>query len=72
MKWLFLVKKLKRSCHVDKIYKKGTVNIYNPEIHIQKLLKIYHINGPSSLFPYFDFGKNYRENEQKNFLQSRY
>ena len=69
----FLNRKLKRSGHLTKIYTKdGTVHISTPEIHRGKVLKIYHINNLFNLFPYFDFGKNYRENDQNDSLQSSY
>ena len=69
----FLNRKLKRSGHLTKIYTKdGTVHISCPEIHRGKVLKIYHINYLFNLFPYFDFGKNYRENDQNDSLQSSY
>ena len=69
----FLNRKLKRSGHLTKIYAKdGTVHISCPEIHRGKVLKIYHINYLFNLSPYFDFGKNYRENDQNDSLQSSY
>ena len=69
----FLGRKLKRSGHVNKIFTKdGTVNISGPETYRGKVLKIHHINDLFSLFPYYDFGENYRENDQKDSLQSSY
>ena len=69
----FLNRKLKRSGHLTKIYTKdGTAHISCPEIHRGKVLKIYHINYLFNLSPYFDFGKNYRENDQNDSLQSSY
>ena len=69
----FLGRKLKRSGHLNKIYTRdGTVHISSPEIHRRKTLKIYHINYLFNLFPYYDFGENYRENDQNDFLQSTY
>ena len=52
--------------------KNGTVHISSPEIHRGKVLKIYHINDLFNLFPYYDFGENYRENDQNDSLQSSY
>ena len=69
----FLSRKLKRSGHLTKIYTRdGTVHISSPEIHRGKVLKIYHINDLFNLFPYYDFGENYRENDQNDSLQSSY
>ena len=69
----FLGRKLKRSGHLNKIYTRdGTVHISSPEIHRGKVLKIHHINDLFSLFPYYDFGENYRENDQNDSLQSSY
>ena len=69
----FLGRKLKRSGHFNKIYTRdGIVHISSPEIHRRKALKIYHINGLFNLFPYYDFGENYRENDQNDSLQSTY
>ena len=69
----FLSRKLKRSCHLNKIYTRdGTVHISSPEIHRGNALKIYHINDLFNLFPYYDFGENYRENDQNDSLQSTY
>ena len=42
------------------------------EVHRGKILKIYHINDLFSLFPNYDFGENYRENEQNDSLQLSY
>ena len=42
------------------------------EIHRGKVLKIDHINDDFNLFPYYDFGDNYRENDQNDSLQSSY
>ena len=69
----FLGRKLKRSGHLNKIYTRdGTVHISSPEIHRGKVLKIYHINDLFNLFPYYDFGENYRENDQNDSLQFSY
>ena len=69
----FLSRKLKRSGHLTKIcIRDGTVHISSPEIHRGKLLKIYHINDLFNLFPYYDFGENYRENDQNDSLQFSY
>ena len=69
----FLCRKLKRSGHLTKKYRRdGTVHISSPEIHRGKVLKIYHINDLFNLFPYYDFGENYRENDQNDSLQSSY
>ena len=69
----FLGRKLKRSGHLNKIYTRdGTVHISSPEIHRGKVLKIYHINDLFNLFPYYDFGENYRENDQNDSLRSSY
>ena len=69
----FLGRKLKRSGHLNKIYTRdGTVHISSPEIHRGKVLKIHHINDLFNLFPYYDFGENYRENDQNDSLQSSY
>ena len=69
----FLGRKLENSDNLDKIYTKdGIVYISSPEIHVWKVLKIYHINDLFSLFPYYDFGENYQENDQSDSLQSRY
>ena len=40
------------------------------ELHRGIVLKIYHINDLFSLFPYYDFGENYRENDQNDSLQA--
>ena len=45
------------------------MHISSPEIHRGKVLKIYHLN---DLFPYYDFGENYRENDQNDSLQFSY
>ena len=69
----FLSRKLKRSGHLTKIYTRdGTVHISSPEIHRGKVLKIYHINDLFNIFPYYDFGENYRENDQNDSLQFSY
>ena len=69
----FLGRKLKRSGHLNKTYTRdGTVHISGPEIHRRKVLKIYHINNLFNLFPYYDFGENYRENDQNDSPQSKY
>ena len=36
----------------------------------RKSIEIYHINDLFNLFPYYDFGENYRGNDQSDFLQS--
>ena len=48
------------------------MHISSPEIHRGKVLKIYHINDIFNPFPYYDFGENYRENDQNDSLQSNY
>ena len=69
----FLSRKLKRCGHLTKIYMRdGTVHISSPEIHRGKVLKICHINDLFILFPYYDFGENYRENDQNDSSQSSY
>ena len=69
----FLSRKLKRSDRLTKIYTRdGTMHISSPEIHRETVLKIYHINDLFNLFPYYDFGENYRENGQNDSLQSSY
>ena len=69
----FLGRKRKRSGHLNKIYTRdGTVHISSPEIHRRKVLKIHHINDLFNLFPYYDLGENYRENDQNDSLQSSY
>ena len=68
-----LGRKLKRSGHLNKIYTRdGTVRISSPEIHRGKVLKIHYTNDLFNLFPYYDFGENYRENDQNYSLQSSY
>ena len=68
-----LGRKRKRSGHLNKIYTRdGTVHISSPEIHRGKVLKIHHINDLFNLFPYYDLGENYRENDQNDSLQSSY
>ena len=58
----FLGRKRKCSGHLNKIYTRdGAVHISSPEIHRGKVLKIYHINDLFNLFPYYDFGENYRK-----------
>ena len=67
----FLSRKPKRGGHLTKIYTRdGMVHISSPEIHRGKVLKIHHINDLFNLFPYYDFGENYRENDQNDSLQS--
>ena len=69
----FLGRKLKRSGHLNKICTRNrTVHISSPEIQKGKVLKIYHINDLFNLFPYYDFGENYRKNDQNDSLQSSY
>ena len=69
----FVGRKIKRSGHLNKIYTRdGTVHISSPEIHRGKVLKIHHINDLFNLFPYYDFGENYRENDQNDSPQSSY
>ena len=66
----FLGRKFKHSGDLNKIYiDDGTVHISSPEIHNGKVLKLYHIN---DLFPYYDFGENYRENYENYSLQYSY
>ena len=48
------------------------MHISSPEIHRGKVLKIHHINDLFNLFPHYDFGENYRENDQNDPLQSSY
>lgn len=48
------------------------MNIYNAEINRQKVLKTNDITSLFNLFAYYDFGENYRENEQSSFQQSSY
>ena len=70
---VFLSRKLKRRGYLTKIYMRdGTVHISSPEIHRGKVLKIYHLNDLFNIFPYYDFGENYRENDQNDSLQSSY
>ena len=69
----FLSRKLKRSGRLTKIYTRDrTVHFSSPEIHRGKVLKVYHINDLFNLFPYYDFGENYRENDQNDSLQASY
>ena len=69
----FLGRKLKRSGHLTKLYtRNGTVHISSPEIHRGEVSKIYHINELFNLFPYYDFGENYSENDLNDSLQSSY
>ena len=69
----FLGRKRKRSGHLNKIYTRdGTVHISSPEIHRGKVLKIHQIKDLFNLFPYYDLGENYRENDQNDSLQSSY
>ena len=69
----FLSRKLKRSGHLTKLYtRNGTVHISSPEIHRGEVSKIYHINELFNLFPYYDFGENYNENDLNDSLQSSY
>ena len=57
--------------HVDKTYTKDEMmHIYSPEIHRGKVLN--HLHYLFSLFPYYDFGEDYQENEQINFLYSSF
>ena len=59
--------------NLNKIFTRdGTVHISSPEIHRGKVLKIYHLNDLFNIFPYYDFGENYRENDQNDSLQSSY
>ena len=59
---VFFGRKFKHSGHLNKIYTRdGTVHISSPEINRGKALKIYHINNLFNLFPYYNFGENYRE-----------
>ena len=68
-----LGRKLKRWSHLNKIYTRdGTVHISSTEIHRGKVLKFYHINDLFNLFSYYDFGENYRKNDQNDSLQSTY
>ena len=48
------------------------MHISSPEVHSGKVLKTYHINYLFSLSLYYDFRKNYRENDQNDSLQSSY
>ena len=48
------------------------MHISSPEMHRGKLLKTYHINDLFNLSPCYDFGENYRENDQNDSLQSSY
>ena len=48
------------------------MHISSSEIHRGKALKIYHLNDLFNLFLYYDFGENYRENDQNDSLQSSY
>ena len=67
----FLGRGFKRSGDLNKIHTRdGTVHISSPEIH--RVLNIYHINDLLNLFPCYDFGENYRENDQNDSLQSSY
>ena len=69
----FLSRKLKRRGHLTKLYtRNGTVHISSPEIHKGEVSKIYHINELFNLFPYYDFGENYSENDLNDSLQSSY
>ena len=69
----FFGRKLKRSGHNNKIYTRDrTVHISRPEIYRGKVLKIYHINHLFNLFPCYNFGENYRENDQNDSLESSY
>ena len=69
----FLSRKLKRSGHLTKLYtRNGTVHISSPEIHRGEVSKIYHINELFNLFPYYDFGENYSENDLNDSPQSSY
>ena len=69
----FLSRKLKRRGHLTKLNtRNGTVHISSPEIHRGEVSKIYHINELFNLFPYYDFGENYSENDLNDSLQSSY
>ena len=69
----FANRKLKLSGHLTKIYARDRiVHVSSPEIHRGEVLKIYQINDLFNLFPYYDFGENYRENDQNDSLQSSY
>ena len=69
----FLSRKLKRSGHLTKLYtRNGTVHISSPEMHRGEVSKIYHINDLFNLFPYYDFGENYSENDLNDSVQSSY
>ena len=69
----FLSRKLKGSGHLTKIFMRdGKVHISSPEMHRGKVLKIYHLNDLFNIFPYYNFGENYRENDQNDSLQSSY
>ena len=48
------------------------MHISSSELHSGKVLKIYHINHLFNIFTYHDFGKNYRENDENDSLQSSY
>ena len=50
----------------------GMVHISSPEINRGKVLKIDDINDYFNLFSYYDFGDNYKENDQNDSLQSSY
>ena len=68
----FANRKLKLSGHRTKIHARdGIVHISSPEIH-REVLKIYQINDLFNLFPYYNFGENYWENDQNDSLQFSY
>ena len=48
------------------------MHISSLEIHRVKVLTIYHTNDLFDFFPFYDFGENYRENDQNDSLQYRY
>ena len=48
------------------------MQISSPKIHREKVLKIYHMNDVFNLSSYYDFGENYRENDQNDSLRSSY
>ena len=65
----FLSRILKCSGHLNKIYTRDrTVHISSPKVLCGKVLKNYHINDLFNLFLYYDFGENYRENDQNDSL----
>ena len=69
----FFGRQLTDNGHVDKIYTKDRERcIFLVQKYTVKVSKIYHMNDLSSFFPYYDFGDNYRENEQINSIQSSF